>query len=321
VLLAERGCDLKINGTQLRALATRISEKKTAGIAAGAGLVAILTAQSYVSGGFAKEAISNPVCVPKAASQATVVSVNDRLELTLTDGRVLRIAGLEAAGPTPSDPDLGLRGRDWLAAWLENRDILYQALDSRPDRWGRYTATVFAAPVSGEAPLSSAGERLAGQGFARVVPDQYKNPCEKRLLQAEKPSRDARLGLWNDPYYEIIAATDTLAFTEHAGSLVLAEGRVTDVRDGAGRTTLFFGPQRRNHLAVTVLQRNVKIFETAGLHFHDLIGQTLRVRGVLETHFGPEIEVTNPGEVELIADGPSETIKPRQTAPVPPQQP
>jgi hypothetical protein len=68
-------------------------------------------------------------------------------------------------------------------------------------------------------------------------------------------------------------------------------------------------------LAVTILQRNVKIFEAAGLHFHDLIGQTFRISGMLETRFGPEIELTQPGEIELIAQGSSDTAHPAQNAP------
>ncbi len=279
-----------------------------------AGLAVLVAAQSLAFRSWAKGVAAGDACAPKAGSHAVVTAINDRLELTLADGRLLRIGGLEAAGATPDDADLGARARDWLAAWLENRDILYELLDAQPDRWGRYPAAVFAVPVSGDATPVSAGESLVWQGFARVAPDQHKNPCEKRFLEAEKAARTAQLGLWNDPYYKIIAAGDAAAFIEHAGSFILAEGRVTEVRDGSARKMLFFGP-RRDHLSVTIMQRNVKIFEAAGLHFHGLIGQTLRVRGLLETRFGPEIEATDPSEVEIIADGPSETAKPMQKAP------
>jgi len=268
----------------------------------------------------AKETAVAASCAPKGVTQAKAVSINDRLELTLADGRVLRIAGIEAPAATPSDPDLGIKARDWLAAWLENQTIFYGVLDERPDRWGRYAAVVFAARVSDDASsqgtsLVPAGESLAGQGFARVVPDQHKLACGERLLQAEKAARTAGLGLWSDPYYAVVSATDVAAFEEHAGSFILAEGQLTEVRDAPARMTLFFGPRRRTSLAVTILQRNVKIFEAAGLHFHDLIGQTLRVRGLLEMRFGPEIELTNPSEVERITDAPGETAKPAQKAP------
>jgi endonuclease YncB( thermonuclease family) len=313
--LKEHGRDLKIGENRTDAQACKGFEKAVADFMAPAGLAILFTFLSLAPGPFAKETGASDACAVKGGSHAAVSAVSERLELTLADGRVLRIAGVEAAGPTPSDPELGTRGRDWLTGWLENRDISYQALDARPDRWGRIAAVIFAAPVPGDASPPSAGESLVRQGFARVAPDQHKSPCEKRLLEAERAARAAGLGLWSDRYYNVIAATDALAFTEHAGSLVLAEGRVSEVRDGSGRTTLFFGPHRRDHLAVTVLQRNVKIFEAAGLHFHDLIGQTLRVRGLLETRFGPEIEVTAPSEVELIADGPGEAAKPVQNAP------
>jgi hypothetical protein len=135
-------------------------------------------------------------------------------------------------------------------------------------------------------------------------------------LLAEKAARAAGLGLWSDPYYAVVSATDAASFEERGGSFILAEGTVTEVRDAPTRVTLFFGPRRRSSLAVTILQRNVKIFEAAGLHFHDLIGQTLRVRGLLETRFGPEIELTGPGEIERIVDVPGETAKPVQKAPV-----
>jgi endonuclease YncB( thermonuclease family) len=312
LLLTACGRDLKINGNQLGSQARNAFGKGIPGFALPALLSVLLTALSLLAEASAKEMAANESCTPKAGNRAIVTAVNDRLELTLADGRVLRIAGLEAVGPTPDDPYLGAQVRNWLAAWLENREILHEILDPRPDRWGRTGAIVFAARASGEVNLASVGESLVERGFARVVPDQSKNPCEKWLLEAEKAARAAERGLWSDPYYKVISATDAEAFTEHAGSFILAEGRVTEVRDGSARTMLFFGPHRRDHLAVTVLQRNVKIFEAAGLHFHRLIGQTLRIRGLLETHFGPEIEVTDPGDVELIAGSPSETAKPMQ---------
>jgi endonuclease YncB( thermonuclease family) len=253
-------------------------------------------------------------CASKGA-HAVVTSVDERLELTLADRRVLRVTGVEPPGPTPSDPELGTKARDWLADWLQNQDIVFQLSDSHADRWGRYAAAVFAPRSAADLTVISVAERLLEQGFARKMPDQYKIACEDRLLQAEKAARDAKRGLWDDPYYGVVAATDAAAFAEHAGSFILAEGKLADVRDFSTRTELLFGPHRHGTLAVTILQRNVKIFEAAGLHFRDLIGQTLRVRGLLETRFGPEIELTHPSDLELVAKGLDETVKPAQKAP------
>jgi endonuclease YncB( thermonuclease family) len=257
----------------------------------------------------AKEAKN--ACLPKAgSSHATVTGVNERLELSLADGRILRLAGIEAPGPTPADPDLAARGRDWLKAWIENQDIFFESADSRPDRWGRIPASVFASGQEDGTSLISVEKRLLEQGFARIVPDQHKTPCAELMIFAERGAQTAGLGLWSDPYYVVAAATDADAFAERAGSFIIAEGKLSDVRQISTRTMLFFGPHRRSHLTVTILQRNIKIFEAAGLHFHDLIGQTLRVRGMLETRFGPEIELTQPNEIELIARGSGDTANP-----------
>jgi len=249
-------------------------------------------------------------CPATASNHAIVTGVTERLELILSDGRILRIAGLEAPGPTPADPDLPARGQEWLKAWLENRDIAFELADSRPDRWGRYAASVFASIAQGDIDFASVGERLLDRGFARVMQDQHKISCEEQMLRVEETARIARRGLWNDPYYAVVEATDGAAFAERAGSFIVATGKLTAVREISPRMMLIFGPNRSSTLAVTILQRNVKIFEAAGLHFRDLIGQTLRVRGMLETRFGPEIELTRPNEIELIAQGRGDTASP-----------
>lgn len=304
--------DLKHIENQLPAIFRSAAELRSKILCLSVLLLALLPVQS--SAALEMGAAAAAPCSVAGATNAKILSLDDHLDLTLADGQVLRLSHLEAAGPTPDDPDLGQRARDWLADWAGSKEISYVKLETRPDRWGRYAALLFTPRDSSGAPPISAGEALVLRGFARVVPDQQKNPCEKQLLLAEKTAREAGLGLWADPYYKIIPADDGAALHEHAANFVLAEGRLTEVRDSSARSTLFFGLRRRGHLVVTVLQRNVKIFEAAGLHFHGLIGQTLRVRGLLETRFGPEIEVANPSAVELVLDGHGETAKPVQKA-------
>jgi hypothetical protein len=53
---------------------------------------------------------------------------------------------------------------------------------------------------------------------------------------------------------------------------------------------------------VTILQRNLAIFERSGLRFDALIGRRLRIRGLLDLRFGPQIEISSPDELELIPD-------------------
>jgi hypothetical protein len=100
----------------------------------------------------------------------------------------------------------------------------------------------------------------------------------------------------------VISSGDHDGFAEKAGTSVIVEGRVMGLDQGAFRTTLLFGPRRGRDFSVTILQRNIKIFSDAGLNFERFRGQTIRVRGLLDMRFGPQIEVSSPDEIETITE-------------------
>ena len=83
-------------------------------------------------------------CPGEGATRGRVVSIDERLELTLENGIRLKIAGVDPPRPTPGDPDLDFRARDRLAQWLVGQEILFRPLEPGPDRWGRVVAFVFA---------------------------------------------------------------------------------------------------------------------------------------------------------------------------------
>lgn len=243
------------------------------------------------------------MCPTDGTTPGRVISVNERLELTLEDGSQLKIAGIDAPRPTPDDPDLDTTARDRLTNWLAGRDIMFRPIGAGPDRWGRIVAFVFASapeqigPESARMPL---GEAVIDAGLARYEAGAAARPCRAALLAAETGARASGLGLWADPYYAIIAASDRQSFAEKAGTSVIVEGRVAGVENRGSRTILSFGPRQGWGFSVRILPRNMKIFDAAGLSLAAFAGKTVRVRGLLDTHFGPHIEISNPDEVELI---------------------
>jgi len=232
-----------------------------------------------------------------------VAGVEDRLELRLADGRLLQIAGIDAPGPTPEDPDLADKARMALASWLAGHGILFHLLSAEPDRWGRWPAFVFAEAAGSTAPLSVAA-MLIDAGFARVKPRAEAHACRAAWLAAESAARHTALGLWADPYYAVLAADDTEAFPEKTASFVIVEGSVAAVTQTPQRLRIGFAgsAEARAAFSVTLMQRNVRIFDAAGIDLHALIHRTLRVRGLLDLRFGPQIEISNPDEIEVIAD-------------------
>ncbi len=242
------------------------------------------------------------LCPGEGGIGGRVVSVDERLELTLETGIRLKIAGVDPPRPTPGDPVLDVRARDRLAQWLVGQEILFRPLDPGPDRWGRVVAFVFAvAPESTNGPGPArlpVGEALLDAGLARYEPSAAARPCRGALLAAEADARDSGVGLWADPYYAIIAAADRLSFAEKAGSSVIVEGRITGIASRRPRITLYFGPRQGWDFSVTILPRNSKTFEAAYASLSGLTGKTFRVRGLLDTRFGPQIEISDPDEVE-----------------------
>jgi endonuclease YncB( thermonuclease family) len=255
---------------------------------------------------------SGALAVPRAAAQAscpvagiervTLASVNERLELTLKDGRVLRAAGVEPVRPTPDNPDFAVAARDALRQSLgDTLDIVPLA---RPDRWGRIPVFAFLPAMTPSAPAGAPEPSFAvwllAHGYGRFMPEREAIACRSSFLAAEAAARAARRGLWRDPYYAVIAATDKNAFADKAATNVIVEGRVVDIDVRPKRLYLLFGPRGSGGFAVTVLQRDVKIFDRAGLGFHALIGRRIRVRGLLDLRFGPQIEVSELGAIEVV---------------------
>ena len=243
-------------------------------------------------------------CPSGGSASGRVASVDERLDLTLEDNTRLKIAGIDPARPTPASPDLDTTGRQKLAKWLVGKPVEFHPVEAGQDRWGRVVAFVFApiaaSPESPAQAPASVGEALIDAGLARYQPLAGAGPCRSALLAAEQAARTSGLGLWADPYYSVIAAADRESFAEKAGSSVIVEGRVTGIGGRRPRITVYFGPRSGWDLSVTILPRDRKAFEAAYSILAGLAGQKIRARGLLDTRFGPQIEISDLDAVELI---------------------
>ncbi|MGB8276509.1 MAG: thermonuclease family protein [Methylovirgula sp.] len=261
-----------------------------------------LTPASATSAAPAAAPAATSTCPTAGTQSAKVAKVDERLDIILQDGRSLHLAGLDPPQPTPDAPDFPARASDALAAMVGG-GISFLPLAPTPDRWGRIPAFVFLPPRTQGAPPEAAADFLLAQGFARFMPTQEAHPCRAAFLAAEEKARRAKLGLWRDPYYAIIEATNRAAFADKAATNVIVQGRLVDVTSTGVRTSLQFAPRRDRGFSVTILQRNVAIFDRSGLDFRALIGRILRVRGLLDLRFGPHIEISSDDDIELITDG------------------
>jgi endonuclease YncB( thermonuclease family) len=246
-------------------------------------------------------------CPRAGNASGRVVSIDERLDLTLEDGTRLKIGGIDPARPTPTNPEFDETAREILGKWLIGQAVEFRPLEPHRDRWGRVIAMVF-APVPEISKLQSqarlpVGEAIIDAGLARYEPNTADGPCRALLLAAEVEARASGLGLWADQYYAVIAASDRDSLAEKAGSPIIVEGQVTRVNVRKPRITLYFGPRKGADFSVTIWPSGSKAFAGVQTRLAGVEGQNIRVRGLLDTRFGPKIEISDLDALELISQG------------------
>jgi endonuclease YncB( thermonuclease family) len=239
-------------------------------------------------------------CRFEPAGTGKVRAITDGRSFTLEDGREIRLAGIEVP-LLPGPGDLGTGAKAGLAARAALESIIAgQNVELRQndvaDRYGRMPALVY---VTQGMSLESVAHELLAKGFARVSAHVGERPCADELLARERAARQAKLGLWGEPYYVIVAAESGAELVAERGHFMLAEGKVWSVRESGGTIYVNFGRQWSQALTVTILKRNERMFAAAGIEPKRLENRRVRVRGWVEERNGPRIEATRPEQIEI----------------------
>tara|TARA_R110000868_G_scaffold36635_7_gene129868 strand:+ start:1171 stop:1908 length:738 start_codon:yes stop_codon:yes gene_type:complete len=233
-------------------------------------------------------------CWSQKSQPATLMSLGADGTMTLADGRALLLAGIE----TP--PDEKAR-----AGWQSIFDAIMSPVSLHPvlqpqDRYGRLQMLV----VTGDGVLLQ--EKLVAGGLARVMPQKRARDCLETLLASEAEARQARRGLWRDPAFALRDADDVAGLMRDEGHYTLVEGTVVDATNRQGRFYINFGADWRTDFTVTVEPADARLFAgeitniVAG-QVPAIVGRRLRVRGFLTRYNGPEIRVTVPEQIEVLA--------------------
>ena len=249
-------------------------------------------------------------CSAADGERASVSSITERGEIVLADGRVARLAGLDIPDPSRGDPESAANARAWLSSRLVGHEADLRVLAARTDRWGRLLADIFVTSQNALSPASiSLG--LLSAGFARVRPEIEAKNCLAERLAAEDSARADGLGLWTDPYYGVVEATDLDDLRQRDGQFAIVEGVVLRVGAGRDRTWLDFG--RRGSFTAVVATRQAKAFERAGLILSALAGVKIRVRGAMDNRFGLRMTISGPEQIEQLSqDAGASGAKPDQ---------
>jgi endonuclease YncB( thermonuclease family) len=240
-------------------------------------------------------------CRSEPTGAAKVRAVSDGRSFILEDGREIRLAGIEvplqpAAGESGPTVEAARAARAALAAMVVDQTVELRHNGAPADRYGRTLALAYVGGL--DARRSVAHEMLA-RGFARVAAHVGDRACAEELLAQERAARRAKLGLWSEPYYAIVAADSAAELAAARGRFTLVEGKAWSVRESAGTIYINFGPRWGEALTVTISKRDENAFAAAGVAPKKLEARRLRVRGWIEERNGPRIEATRPEQIEI----------------------
>ena len=140
----------------------------------------------------------------RPAGRVQAVSVDERLDIELADGRIVRLGGLDAPNAQRGAPEIARAARDFLSERVLGRETELILLAGGTDRWGRTVADL-SAP--GSQPESTAAALLAA-GYARVRPEFETRGCAAERLVIEDGAREAGLGIWRDPDFAVIQSSN-----------------------------------------------------------------------------------------------------------------
>jgi hypothetical protein len=239
------------------------------------------------------------LCSLEEAVPVTVARIDSDFDILLGDGRRVTLAGVEFPFPTADAPSLREDALRRLSDWLIDKQAFFAPLTQGPDRWGRVPARIFASGEGPDAPFVGVGETLLAEGHARFRPDRFAARCARFYLDAERQALRKKIGLWASANYAIVDTKDIRGAFNVKG-MIVAEGVIASIGEAGGLIYLNFGPRRGVDFAAVILKRDSGTFERAGLYPRGLSGRRVRVRGLIETRFGPRMEISSTSEIELV---------------------
>jgi hypothetical protein len=205
-------------------------------------------------------------CGPEALEKSSVARVGPGGDIALSDGRVLRLAGLHGVDPAR----LPLRPGDAAA----------HGAMGEPDRWGRIPSVVFALPADGE-PVFIQGW-LASSGRALIRHEPALGDCWPLLLAAEAK------------------AAERPATAPEAGRYARIEGRVLRIGEGRAAHFITLLDASGDRMTGLVQKRNLARLARNGVDLQALKGQILRIRGVRSLRNPRVIAVTRAEQIEIM---------------------
>ena len=223
---------------------------------------------------------------------AAVREVVDGMDLVLEDGRVARLAGIEAPHAATAENrrawPFADKAKAALAALVAGKTVELRYAGNHRDRHGRLVAHLFVGKkwVQGE---------LLRRGLVRVAGTADNRIGLAEMLARENRARLAQRGLWRDPFYGVRTADEA---GRYSGSFQIVEGRIVDAAAVDGQLFLNFGADWKSAFSLHFTHETMQLFRGESIDAGALKGERVRVRGWIHGAERPVIDITFPEQIE-----------------------
>jgi endonuclease YncB( thermonuclease family) len=264
-------------------------------------LIGVGVLASPIAGAAEQPPISCPGLEP--GPTRTVARILDGETVALDDGTELRLVG--ALAPRAIDADA--EGGTWpaeaaameaLRALLLGKSVELRFGGARADRYGRVQAQAFL--IEGDERRWVQGALLQ-QGQARAYALGGGRSCLAELLAAERPAREARLGLWGDAAYRARPAGKRSELLRYRATFQIVEGTIVSVGQTRSRIYLNFDRNWRRGFSVSLRRGDADLLGAYAGNPSALQGRRVRVRGWIGQRRGaPVIDLSAGGAIEAL---------------------
>jgi endonuclease YncB( thermonuclease family) len=265
-------------------------------MARGLGLLAVLFATVTQA---QERAGATSLCKLETFATALAGAAVDGRTFMLDDGRAVRLSAIEVPSADTGDPRAaaGTAAKAALEKLLAGNKVVLKRLGAQSDRYGHLVAHVFVIRDGAEHWVE---HDMIAAGQARLGARIGDRGCTEALRAAERGARQAKLGLWADPYYALRQADNAAELLGERGRFTVIEGKVLSVREAGATIYINFGRVWSRNLTVTILKRNERAFTAAGIEPKKLESRRVRVRGWVEERGGPRLEAARPEQIEIL---------------------
>jgi endonuclease YncB( thermonuclease family) len=215
--------------------------------------------------------------------------------LVLRDGRAVHLEGIRLphAAQDHAPAAIAEQAFQVLNGLARGQRLVVTAVAPKEDRYDRVRGQAF----NEDDPEPWLQRALLRSGMARVDIAPDRSECAAELYAAEGEARAAHLGLWALTAYAV-RNPDGLGFD--TGTFQVVQGTVLTAEVKDGRAYIDFGPDWRTDFTVTVAPADMANFRREGVDPRGYAGKTIRVRGIVQQFNGPEIEIANPEQIEVL---------------------